>query len=331
MSESSFWSTPVLRSVVAVVEASRHVRTDPAAVEQVAGWLAYEPLTFPDAGNPLWPQGDPDRLTDFLLFINTLNFAFSDFATGVKFEAARGGRRWSDSDGLNACVLNALDAGVPVLDGAWMAQADVGELERIFAGSIRMPMLEERATILNAVGTVLAERYEGRWSRWFHACPPVMYAGGDGLLERLATEFPRFRDVSDYHGRPVELYKLAQLALWQLHAAHRATGTFALGDLADMTAFADYIVPVALRLFGILVPSEDLARRIDAGVEIARDSDEEVELRAHSLYATALLTDAVNRRRLPGMRIVIPQLDWRLWSTYHATTFPHHLTRTTMY
>jgi hypothetical protein len=331
MSESSFWSTPVLRSVVPVVEASRHVRTDPAEIERVAGWLAYEPLALPDAGNPLWPQGDPDRLTDFLLFINTLNFAFSDFANGVKFEAERGGRRWSDSDGLNVCVLNAMDAGIPILDGAWMAQVTVGELERIFAGSIRMPMLEERAAILNAVGAVLSERHGGRWSRWLRSCAPMMYAGGDGLLERLVTEFPRFRDVSDYHGRPVELLKLGQLALWQLHAAHRATGAFALRDLADMTAFADYIVPVALRLFGILIPSEDLARRIDAGVEIERDSDEEIELRAHSLYATALLTDEVNRRRPPEAQIVIPQLDWRLWSTYHATTWPHHLTRTIMY
>jgi len=224
-----------------------------------------------------------------------------------------------------------MDAGIPILDGAWMAQVTIAELERLFAGSIRMPMLEERAAILNAVGAVLAERYGGRWNRWLGSCAPAMNAGGDGLLERLVTEFPRFRDVSVYHGRPVELLKLAQLALWQLHAAHRATRAFALRDLADMTAFADYIVPVALRLFGILVPSEDLARRIDTGVEIERDSDEEIELRAHSLYATALLTDAVNHRRPPEARIVIPQLDWRLWSTYHATTWPHHLTRTIMY
>jgi Queuosine salvage protein len=331
MPESSFWNTPVLRSVVPVVEASRHVRTDPAEVERVAGWLAWEPLPFPDAGSPLWPGGDADRLTDFLLFINTLNFAFSDFATGVKFEAERGGRRWSDSDGLNACVLNAMESGVPVLDGDWMAGVTVGELERVFAGSIRIPMLEERAAILQAVGAVLVERYEGGWSRWLRSCAPAMYAGGDGLLERLVAEFPRFRDVSDHHGRPVEFLKLAQLALWQLHAAHRATGAFALRDLADVTAFADYIVPVALRLFRILVPSEGLARRIDGGVEIERDSDEEIELRAHSLYATALLADAVNRRRPPETRIVIPQLDWRLWSTYHATTYPHHLTRTIMY
>jgi hypothetical protein len=331
MDESTFWSTPVLRSVVPVVEASRHVRTDPTEVERVAGWLAYEPLGWPEAPAGLDAPLAPDAVTDLILLTSSLNFAFSDFETGVKFEVDRAGRRWSDSDAMVACLLDAIEAGVPVLDGDWMARTTVADLERVFAGTIRMPMLEERARILNEVGAVLVDRHGGRWSRWLRSCAPAMYAGGDGLLDRLPAEFPRFRDISEYHGQEVRFFKLAQLALWQLHAAHRAIGDFAVADLADMTAFADYIVPVALRLMGILVCDDVLERRIAAGEEIPRDSDEEVEVRAHTLYATALLADAVNRRRPADDQVVIPRIDYRLWKTYHATTRPHHLTRTTMY
>jgi hypothetical protein len=300
-------------------------------VERVAGWLAYEPLDWPDPPLRLDVPGGPDGLTDVILFIDSLNFAFTDFGTGVKFEADRAGRRWSDSDGMVACLLSAIDAGVPVLDGDWMARATVADLERVFAGTIRMPMLDERVRILNDVGVVLVDRYGGRWSSWLRSCAPAMYAGGDGLLERLPAEFPRFRDVSDFHGHEVRFFKLAQLALWQLHAAHRAIGDFVVTDLAEMTAFADYIVPVALRLMGILAYDTDLERRIAAGEEVVRDSDEEVEIRAHTLYATALLTEAVNRRRPADDGVVIPRIDYRLWKTFHATTWPHHLTRTTMY
>ena len=331
MHESPFWSTPVLRSVVPVVEASRHVRTDPTEVERVAGWLAYEPLAWPEAPAGLDAPLAPDATTDLILLTSSLNFAFSDFGTGVKFEADRAGRRWSDSDGMVACLLDAIEAGVPVLDGDWMARATAADLERVFAGTIRMPMLDERARILNEVGPVLVDRYGGRWSRWLRSCTPAMYAGGDGLLDRLPAEFPRFRDISEYHGREVRFFKLGQLALWQLHAAHRPIGDFSVTDLADMTAFADYIVPVALRLMGILAYDEELERRIAAGDEIVRDSDEEIEIRAHTLFATALLTEAVNRRRPPDDQVVIPRIDYRLWKTYHATTWPHHLTRTTMY
>lgn len=70
---------------------------------------------------------------------------------------------------------------------------------------------------------------------------------------------------------------------------------------------------------------------INRGELIPADSPEEVEIRAHTLYATALLTDAINRVRPPSQSLVVPQVDFRLWKAYHATFWPHHLTRTIMY
>jgi hypothetical protein len=331
MFESEFWKTPVLQSVLPVVEASRHVRTNTDEIARVAGWLAYEPFGWPQAALPFDLGGDPGVLTDYQLFLNTLNFAFSDFATGVKYEAERDGRLWSDSEGMVANILNALDAGVPVLTGAWQAGATREDLARLFTGTIEIPMLDERTAILNAVGAALVDRYQGRWANWVASCAPSMYAEGAGLLERLPAEFPRFRDISILDGREVRLFKLGQLALWNLHTSHQATGVFAVRDLSNMTAFADYIVPVALRLMRILEYSPELEHRINEGEEIPRDSGEEIEIRAHTLYATALLTEAVNAIRPAGERLVIPQLDWRLWKTYHAASWPHHLTRTIMY
>ena len=145
------------------------------------------------------------------------------------------------------------------------------------------------------------------------------------------AEFPRFNDVSTHDGHEVQLHKLAQLWLWQLHMALAGDGSFAVADLDGMTAFADYIVPVALRLMDILSYAPELEAAINRGDLIAADSPEEVEIRAHTLYATALLTDAINRIRPPSAALVVPQVDFRLWKAYHATFWPHHLTRTTMY
>ena len=47
--------------------------------------------------------------------------------------------------------------------------------------------------------------------------------------------------------------------------------------------------------------------------------------------ATALLTEEINARRPQELRVIIPQVDARLWSSYHTTHWPHHLTRTIMY
>ncbi len=331
MHESPGWDTPVLQSVRPVVAASRFVTTSPEAVERVADWMAFEEFAFPEGILQFDLGDDPDRLTDAVMLISCLNFAFSDFSTGTKFEVSYQGRLWSDTEAMFASLHRALGAGEPVLDGAWMANVTRAQLARLFAGNIELPMLDERVAILHAVGATLVERYDGRWHRWVRTCAPAMYAQGDGLVERLVAEFPRFRDVSAYHGHEVALLKLAQLSLWMLHLVHRRFGDLAVGDLASMTAFADYIVPVALRLTGITAYAPDLEQRIARGDLIPRDSDEEIEIRAHSLHATALLTEAINRRRPPALRLVIPQVDYRLWKAYHATFWPHHLTRTVMY
>ncbi len=333
MHESPVWSSPVLQSVAGVVERSRHVTTSVEAVERVASWMAYEEFTFPSGAmdGAFSDRTDPAEIIDVSFFYAVMNFAFSDFDTGVKFATTHMGREWSDSEAMFACVNRALDAGVPLVDGDYLAGMDGDDLDAAFDGSIPIPMADERVEILNAAGRTLAEHYEGAAHRFVADCAPAMYAGGDGLLERLVVEFPRFNDVSIHDGHEVQLHKLAQLWLWQLHMSLAASGTFTVADLERMTAFADYIVPVALRLMGIFAYTPELEAAINRGDHIPRDSAEEVEIRAHTLYATALLTDAINRIRPAPLALVVPQLDFRLWKSYHATFWPHHLTRTIMY
>lgn len=333
MSESAVWFSPVLRSVVGVVERSRHVTTHVEAVEQVASWMAYEEFTFPSGpmDGAFSDRSDPAEIIDVSFFYAVLNFAFSDFDTGVKFATTYRGQQWSDSEAMFACVNRALAEGVPLTDGGFLAEIDRGGVAAVFSGNIEIPMIDERVELLNEAGRTLAESYGGAAHRFVADCAPAMYAGGDGLMERLVVEFPRFNDVSTHEGAEVQLHKLAQLWLWQLHMSLAASGAFAVADLDHMTAFADYIVPVALRVMGITSYEPKLEAAINRGDHIARDSAEEVEIRAHTLYATALLTDAINRLRPAEAALVVPQLDFRLWKAYHATFWPHHLTRTIMY
>jgi hypothetical protein len=325
------WASPVLRSIEPVIHSSQHVRTVPERVSQVADWMAYEEFA-PPVGASLFDIGSSaERLMDHTMFVNILNFAFTDFATGTKFQVEYEGRTWVDSEAMQASVHRALVEGVPLLDGHFLARITRDELASVFQGNIEIPMLDERIACLHEVGTTLAEKYDGAFHRFVQDCSPRLYDGGNGVLERLVTEFPRFRDVSVHQGHEVQFFKLAQLALWtlHLHLAHR--GDWALDDADQLSAFADYIVPVALRVMGILEYLPDLEQRINQGALIARDSAEEIELRAHSIHATALLTDEINARRAGLPTLVVPQVDYRLWKSYHATHWPHHLTKTVMY
>ncbi len=323
--------SPVLTSILPVIEKSRDVRTSVEKITEHAGWMAYEELPFPAFLLPFGLGDNLQEAIDFILVANAIDFAFSDFTTGVKFEVEYAGKRWSDSEALFACLKRALDDGIAVLDGRFLSRITKADLQRIFRGNIELPMLDERVEVLQAVGKTLTERYDGRFHNFVQSARPRLYDEGGGLVDKLVKEFPRFNDVSIYDGREVKIYKLAQLGFWMLYATLGRSGAFRLEDPEKMTAFADYIVPVALRVMNILRYSPALEAAIQNGKLIPRDSPQEIEIRAHTVYATALLCEEVNQRRPKEMQVIIPQIDARLWTHYHTTHWPHHLTRTIMY
>jgi hypothetical protein len=242
---------PVLAAVRPLVEASRDVRTDEARLADVASWLAYEELPVPPTFFPFAFELQRDEAVDFVLVASSLNFAYTDFETRRRWDLVVDGRSYADADGLHLALYRALERGIPVLEGEWLAQVDAAQLAALFPG---LQLLEERAAILRELGSNLCARWDGRFHRFFDSCPPRLYDGGDGLLEALVREFPRFDD------RP--FWKLAQLSVWILEIT---LGGLGLEDLHELTAFADYIVPAGLHAMGVLRYSERLELAIAEG------------------------------------------------------------------
>lgn len=326
-----FWESKVLKSLDPVVKNSTLVKVNEAKIAEVASWMAYEEFAKPD-GSSLFNFGDdPDFLMDLTLTVNTINFAFTNFGTGIKYESDYNGHRYSDSEAMMANLHRAVAEGIPFFDGAYQAKMVRADLEGVFQGTIEMPMLDERVKIFNEVGEILVAKYGGKWHNFVRSCAPRLYADGNGILERLTTEFPRFADISEYQGSQIQLYKLPQLGIWGMHLALMPRKAWALEDAHLLTAFADYIVPVGLRVMGIFEYAPELEAQINSLTEVPRDSAAEVEIRANSIYAIARLTDEINARRVGLEPLLMPQVDFRLWKAYHATHWPHHLTRTVMY
>jgi hypothetical protein len=315
----------VLDTVIPVVEGSQDVRTDLDRLADVAGWLAYEELPVPVSFLPL-PLGlGRDETVDFVLTATCLNFAFTDFETRRRWDLVLDGRVYADSDGLHAALRRGLAEGIPLLDGAWLAQVEEDDLRRLFrGGTTELQLLGDRARIWREVGKTLVSRYDGRFSNVLARSPSRLYDGGRGFLEVLTRDFPRFDDrVGD-----VCFWKLAQLAVWILEIELGGAG---FEDLDRLTAFADYIVPAGLHAMGVLRYSDELESAIRGGSLIEAGSPWEVELRAHTIYACAQLCERVNILRPPELQVIAPQIDARLWLPFHKTHAPHHLTRTIYY
>jgi hypothetical protein len=323
--------SPVLDSLGPAIENSRDVHTHIEKIVEVAGWMAYEDLPMPEFSLPFGVGQDPAIAVDFRMVGDCIDFAFTDFKTHEKFQVDYAGQHWSDSDAMFACIKRAMDAGIPFLDGTYLARITKMDLAGLFRGNIEMPMLDERVAIFHQVGAVLASKYDGRFSNFVKSASPRCYDHGKGLVDKLVAEFPRFHDVSRYEGAEIKIYKLAQLGVWMLYSSLHASGGFKLEDPEKLSALADYIVPAGLRLLNILSYSPALEKTIDTYQMVPRDSTQEIEIRAHTLYATALLREEINKLRPHDLQVIIPQIDARIWTHYHTTFWPHHLTRTIMY
>ena len=323
------WDSKVLSSLNPVIENLQTINLNLDQITNVADWIAYEDFPPPEQNIS---KNNPDEFIRTTMLINTLNFAFTDFESSTKYEIIREGKVLSDSEAMFVQIQEAISSGVQLYNGNVLSDLDDKQLKNIFKGNIEMPMMSERLDILLNVGAKLSDDYEGDWMNFINAGPKKLYDNGEGLIERLTSEFPRFDDTSQYAEKyNVHFYKLAQLAFWGIHAELAGTGDFYIEDMQSMSAFADYIVPVALEVMKIVEYSEELRNKITNGEIIARDSLEEIEIRSTSLYITAKLTEEINKRRPAEKSIIIPQLDYRLWKQYHATHRPHHLTITTMY
>lgn len=100
-----------------------------------------------------------------------------------------------------------------------------------------------------------------------------------------------FRDHSLYKGHQVFLYKRAQIFAADLYGAFKGRGYGEFKDIGSITIFADYIVPAVLQQLGVLKYSPTLGSMIKSDTEILSGSEEEVELRACSIFAVEKMRD----------------------------------------
>ena len=317
------WESQVLSSVSKVIPQLSCLEIDIEKLHELAINLSKEDFGINYEGNPNIVPLEYIRKT---MLINTLNFVFTDFSTSVKYKI----ENLSDTDAMVYQIDKALLEGVPLTQGHYMRDMDLKEFKRIFTGNIEMPMADEKVEILNNVGDTLVTKYDGDWINFIDDGPKKLYDNGEGLVERLVRDFKRFDDHSIFENEKVYFLKLAQLAFWGIHR-ELSKIYFHIEDMENMTAFADYIIPVALESFGIVKYSSGLKEKIDSGILIDRDSIEEIEIRSTSIYVTAKLTELINNYKNEEEKIIIPQLDFKLWTDFHADERPHHLTKTIMY
>jgi hypothetical protein len=327
----------VLSSTRWVIEQGTNVWINRDRVEGVSTqFLTSKTFTT----EPVWYEhyhfhDGTERTVNWLLVLDALNFCFW---------ADKGHARWRIDyhdeilDGYwaeAASLTRAVEEGIPLWDAEYLSKMSREELAYIFrdvqstngdAGE-PIPLFEQRLENVREVGRVLLDRYDGQFARAIEQAEESAVK----LTLLLADDFSSFRDVAYYRGHEVRFFKRAQICVADLYGSFGGRRWGAFSDLDKLTIFADYKLPQVLRHYGVLEYHPNLAARIDNQELLDAGGEEEVELRAATVWACELLRREISNASGETITAVgLDQFLWYLGQNAHGMR-PYHRSRTIYY
>jgi hypothetical protein len=314
----------VLQTTAYVVEHARAVRIEPKAIARAADALAEQRIEPPAWNYDLHFHDGTPRTVNYLFLLDTLNFCFwGKPKWGIVYRRKQLDGYWA----LAAALKRAAQKNPRLLNADFMARLSPRDLAQILRGNTTIPLFIERWRNIRELGTVLKNLWRGQATRLVECAE----RDAGRLVQIIAESFPSFNDITVYDHHEVRFFKRAQILVADLWGAFGGKDWGAFENIDALTAFADYKLPQILRAWGILKYAPTLARQIDAQIELAKDSPEEIEIRAATLWAVEFLRVALAER---GRTLGSLQVDWILWQASQGRVEgmkPYHRTRTIYY
>lgn len=333
----------VLASTAEVVAELAFVEIDQAAIERLAGRILGEQVPPPvwDTATHFITSGPQavEEVAGWTFALDALNFCFwaQGDDPGHRWRITSGGDVHDGYMALAIALRDAARSGIPVWDPDWMATVSEADLRHLFApapGSTGIPLPDLRVRHLNELGQAVRQTFAG--STPFS---DLMAAAGYSAPRIAAATIalaPSFDDVATWASPTdgtehlVRFHKRAQILASDLAGALEPLG-LVITNRDQLTAFADYKVPQVLRQLGILRYSPDLADRIHRLDRLAPGSQEEIEIRAATIWACEWLRQALGASQTA---YTASDVDWLLWNQGQALpsgTEPYHRTVTPFY
>lgn len=312
---------------------ARFVSVDRDRVEETADLLAGAPEPDPDWSETLHPEAESaEERANLVLVVDALNFCFWSIpsADRPRWRVTYNGETHDGYWALAAALRRAVEEGYPIADGDFLAtitEADVAAILRPDPGASDIPLLRARMEHLQEAGKAILERWDGSFLYAINAA----HHSAPRLVKEVVAACPSFRDTTPWNGREIHFYKRAQILIADIFGAFEGRGPGSFKDIHLLTAFADYKVPQVLRRFGVLRYAPELGQKVARYELIPFESDEEIEIRAATIWGVELLRQAMAAR---GKDVPAYAIDWALWragQNLPTETEPYHRTLTVFY
>lgn len=253
---------------------------------------------------PKWDNFYHFNSLDYFLILDSLNFCF--WNKGKRWKISYKDKKYNGYYALALCLKDFFKKKNPDLD--YFSKISQEEFNSILQGGENLYFLKKRWQIVRRVSKEVIEKY-GSFENFISSAN-----------KKFSVLVPKIQKLYSFDD---PFLKRAQILACDIYGA----GLADFDDPEYLTAFADYRVPQILNYFGILEYSSFLNNKISNNKLIAKNSNQEKEIRAATIAAIELL------RKGTGNKLYSFRIDWVLWNLAQKIKIkkPYHLTKTIYY
>lgn len=317
-------SNPILKTNKFVMDNAKNVRIDKNKLIEFAKSFNRRRVHWLDEFLFDIKELDSKSKLNFLLVLDSISFSYWG---EPKWTVKINGKELDGAKGMIASLKRGVDERRLCLNADFLSKITKTELGYILRGNVEIPLLEERCKILREIGTILKREYCGEFSNL------VSKAKEDAikLLNLIIETFPSFEDISFYKGQKISFYKRAQLLVADIYQAFNGKEYGDLKNISQLTACADYKIPQILRKNGVLIYSSELSEKVDNKIQIFSGSEEEIEIRACTIWAVKYLERLLSIDAPQIKSVYINDRLWLMSQEKFQNDKPYHRTRTISY
>jgi len=349
---------PVLKSTLYVIEHAKSVKINREKIKELAEKWVKGKMEIPSRpAEDILDAADERKILDYLIILDTLNFCFwSPFAKASEdrpsfSEASEGrtiqrgkwkieykGKRYDGYFALSLALKRFFEDNPKKANIEYFSRVSFGDFCCILKGKGDLQFLRERWRGVKLVSKVLSLKYNGD-SRNFVKSAKNKFSI---LVPKIYKELPTFDDIAEYGGKKIYLLKRAQILACDICFAIKkenfsanfpgkaGKGIGYFSDLDYLTAMPDYKLPQILFHRGVLSYSYELAGKVNNKVLIPTGSEEEVEIRAATVWSVEYLKEEL---AVLGRNFHSYELDWILWAESQKEKMKnnYHLTKSIYY
>ena len=270
-----------------------------------------------------------EHIIAYICVIDSLNFCF--------WPTTQDGYEFEYGDMVN-CLNTLLKTNLDFFNALSLSNLKPNNLQenlynlcpQIKNSNKQFPLLEERCRSLNEFGKFIVNKHKGSFTDFVKNNSNNLNKIMVDIIQNVST----FRDETIYKGKQIFMYKRIQILGADLYSSLNdyTLENFKVTGIEHLTMFPDYRVPQILCELNIMQYETTLKQRIENYVQIAPNSEEEIEIRASTIEVVEVMKKLLKDESKIDVYSI--HLDYFLWNEgekMRKDMIPHHRTLTIFY